>query len=287
MSTTHNFRWGLLFFLAPVFLWLVLLIVLPQVDLLIMSFRAENDLGEMVWTFSNYLNFFEEPIYWLTFVRTAMYSILVTLLTFTIALPVAFYITKVVNPRYQGFLTMLLLLPFWVSELVRVYGWMILLRESGVINHFMLKLGILDIPIEMLYRDSTMVLGLVYTSMLFMVVPLISVLESLDNSMIEAAYDLGANMWTILFKIIIPHTAPGIVSGSIVVFMLTLGNYLTPNLMGGKNSLWFTEQIYNQFIASFNWNQGSAFGFLLLVLSSIVIWVGLKLSRQKLGKVMQ
>ena len=287
MSGTHNFRWGLLFFLAPVFLWLVLLIVLPQIDLLIMSFRAENDLGEMVWTLTNYLNFFEEPIYWLTFVRTALYSILVTLLTFTIALPVAFYITKVVNPRYQGFLTMLLLLPFWVSELVRVYGWMILLRESGVINHFMLKLGILDVPIEMLYRDSTMVLGLVYTSMLFMVVPLISVLESLDNSMIEAAYDLGANMWTILFKIIIPHTTPGIVSGSIVVFMLTLGNYLTPNLMGGKNSLWFTEQIYNQFIASFNWNQGSAFGFLLLVLSSIVIWLGLKLSRQKLGKVMQ
>ena len=283
----RNFRWGLFFFLAPVFLWLVLLIVLPQIDLLIMSFRVENDLGEMVWSLSNYMNFFDEPIYWLTFVRTAMYSILVTLLTFTIALPVAFYITKVVNPRFQGFLTMLLLLPFWVSELVRVYGWMILLRESGVINHFMLKLGILGHPIEMLYKDSTMMLGLVYTSMLFMVVPLISALDSLDNSLIEAAYDLGANMWSILFKIIIPHATPGIVSGSIVVFMLTLGNYLTPNLMGGKNSLWFTEQIYNQFIASFNWNQGSAFGFLLLFLSSIVIWVGLKLSRQKLGKVVQ
>jgi len=283
----RNFRWGLFFFLAPVFLWLVLLIVLPQIDLLIMSFRAEDDLGDMLWSFSNYLNFFNEPIYWLTFVRTAIYSILVTFLTFTIALPVAFYITKVVNPRFQGFLTLLLLLPFWVSELVRVYGWMILLRESGVINHFLLKLGILGQPIEMLYKDTTMVLGLVYTSMLFMVVPLMSVLDSLDNSLIEAAYDLGANMWAILFKIIIPHATPGIVSGSIVVFMLTLGNYLTPNLMGGKNSLWFTEQIYNQFIASFNWNQGSAFGFLLLFLSSIVIWVGLKLSRQTLGKVVQ
>ncbi len=283
----RNFRWGIFFFLTPVILWLVLLIVLPQIDLLLMSFRAEDDFGDLVWTLSNYLNFFEEPIYWLTFVRTAVYSILVTLLTFTIALPVAFYITKVVNPRYQGFLTLLLLLPFWVSELVRVYGWMILLRESGVINHILLKLGILDHPIEMLYRDTTMVLGLVYTSMLFMVVPLISVLDSLDNSLIEAAHDLGAGMGSILFKIIIPHATPGIVSGSIVVFMLTLGNYLTPNLMGGKNSLWFTEQIYNQFIASFNWNQGSAFGFLLLFLSSIVIWVGLKLSRQKLGKVVQ
>jgi spermidine/putrescine transport system permease protein len=164
---------------------------------------------------------------------------------------------------------------------------MILLRESGVINHLLIKLGLLSRPVEMLYRDSTMILGLVYTSMLFMAVPLISVLESLDNSLIEAAYDLGANMWTILFRIIIPHAAPGIVSGSIIVFMLTIGNYLTPNLMGGKNSLWFTEQIYNQFIASFNWNQGSAFGFLLLFLSSLVVWLGLTLSRQNLRKVVQ
>jgi spermidine/putrescine transport system permease protein len=282
-----QFRWGLFFFLTPVLVWLFLLIVLPQIDLFIMSFRTENDAGELVWSITNYLNFFGEPIYWLTFVRTAIYSILVTFLTFLIALPVAFYITKVVKPKFQGFLTVLLLLPFWVSEMVRIYGWMILLRESGVINHFLLKFGILDHPVEMLYKDSTMVLGLIYTSMLFMVVPLMSALESLDDSLIEAAYDLGANMWSILFKIIIPHAAPGIVSGSIVVFMLTLGNYLTPNLMGGKNSLWFTEQIYNQFIASFNWNQGSAFGFLLLFLSSVIIWVGLKLSKQNLKKVVQ
>lgn len=280
-------RWALLFFLSPVLLWLVLMIVLPQIDLLVMSFRFESDDGKMIWSLSNYSEFFEEPIYWLTFVRTAIYSILVTFLTFVIALPLAFYITKVVAPKFQGFLLVLILLPFWVSELVRVYGWMILLRESGVINHFLIKLGILDQPVEMLYRDSTMILGLVYTTMLFMVVPIVSVLESLDNSLIEAAYDLGGNMWSILFKIIIPHAAPGIVSGSIVVFMLTLGNYLTPNLMGGKNSLWFTEQIYNQFIASFNWNQGSAFGFLLLILASLVVWLGLKLTGQNLKKVVQ
>ena len=282
-----NIRWALIFFLTPVLLWLFLLIVLPHIDLLLMSFRIEDNAGGLTWSLSNYGNFFKEPIYWVTFTRTAIYSIIVTFLTFVITLPVAFFITKVVNHKYQGFLTLLLLLPFWVSELVRVYGWMILLRESGVINHFLLKTGILNHPVEMLYNDVTMVMGLVYTSMLFMVVPLISVLDSLDNSHIEAAYDLGANMWTILFKLIIPHAMPGIVSGSIVVFMLTLGNYLTPNLMGGKNSLWFTEQIYNQFIASFNWNQGSAFGFLLLVLSSMMIWLGLKLSKQKLSKVVR
>jgi len=280
-------RWTLVCFLTPVLLWLFLLIVLPHIDLFIKSFRIENDADQMVWSLDNYRTFFQEPIYWLTFVRTAVYSILVTFLTFIVALPIAFFITKVAKPRFTGFLTMLLLLPFWVSEMVRVYGWMILLRESGVINHFLLKLGILHQPVEMLYNDATMILGLVYTSMLFMVIPLVSVLESLDDSLIEAAYDLGGGIWSTLVKIIIPHATPGIISGSIVVFMLTLGNYLTPNLMGGKNSLWFTEQIYNQFIASFNWNQGSAFGFLLLILSSLVIWVGLKLSGQKLTKVVQ
>ncbi len=280
-------RFFLFFFLTPVVLWLFLLILLPHLDLLIMSFRAEDDLGEMVWTLANYRTFFGEPIYWLTFARTALYSILVTGITLVIALPVAFYITKVVGKKYSGFLTLLLLLPFWVSELVRVYGWMIILRESGVINHFLVGMGILDSPMELLYNDASMILGLVYTSMLFMVVPLVSVMESLDDSLIEAACDLGAGNLSIAMRIVVPHSVPGIVSGSIVVFMLTLGNYLTPNLMGGKNSLWFTEQIYNQFIASFNWNQGSAFGFLLLLLSSLIIWVGLKLSGQKLSRVVQ
>ena len=276
-----------LIFVTPVLMWLFLLIVLPHIDLLLMSFRIEDDAGAMVWSLVNYLNFFDEPVYWRTFARTAVYAILTTVITFAVSLPVAFYITKVVSPRFSGFLSLLLLMPFWVSELVRVYGWMILLRESGVINHFLLQAGLLQRPVEMLYNDITMVMGLVYTSMLFMVVPLISVLESLDDSLIEAAYDLGGNVFSIVTRIIIPHAMPGIVSGGIVVFMLTLGNYLTPNLIGGKNSLWFTEQIYNQFIASFNWNQGAAFGFLLLILSSTIVWIGLKLTRQKLSQVVQ
>ena len=280
-------RLPLFIFISPILLWLFLLIVLPHIDLLRMSFRAENKLGDMAWSFSNYLEFFQEPVYWLTFARTAVYAIMVTFLTLCIALPVAFYITKVVSPKFKGFLSLLLLMPFWVSELVRIYGWMILLRESGVINHYLVRWGILQQPVEMLYNDVTMTMGLVYTSMLFMVIPLLSVLDSLDDSLIEAAFDLGGNMCTIVRKIIIPHAMPGIASGSIVVFMLSLGNYLTPNLMGGKNALWFTEQIYNQFIASFNWNQGSAFGFLLLLISSLIIYVGLKLTNQKLSKVVQ
>jgi len=278
-------RLSLWIFLSPVLMWLVLLIVLPHLDLFIMSFRAKDEFGQMGFSLQNYVHFFAEPIYWLTFVRTALYSVITTFFTFLLAMPVAFYIVKVVRPKYKGFLMVLLLLPFWVSELVRVYGWMILLRESGVVNFFLLKLGIVDAPLKMLYTDATMIMGLVYTSMLFMVVPVISVMESLDDSLIEAASDLGGSKISIWREIILPHCKPGITSGAIVVFMLSLGNYLTPNLMGGKNSLWFTEQIYNQFIASFNWNQGAAFGFLLLVLSSLIIWAGLKISRQKLGEV--
>jgi len=280
----HHFRLGLFIFLTPVLLWLVLLIVVPHIELLLMSLQGKDSMGNPVWTLANYRNFFHEEIYWYTFVRTALYALTVTLLTFIVTFPVAFYITKVVSPKFTGFLTILLLMPFWVSELVRVYGWMILLRESGVINHLLKYAGLIDAPVEMLYNDVSMVMGLVYTSMLFMVVPLISSLEGMDDSLIEAAHDLGASPLTIFFRIIIPYAAPGITSGSIVVFMLALGNYLTPKLMGGKNSLWFTEQIYNEFIASFNWNQGAAFGFLLLALSSAMIWAGLQISGQKLGR---
>jgi spermidine/putrescine transport system permease protein len=179
------------------------------------------------------------------------------------------------------------LIPFWVSETVRTLGWMILLRESGVFPSLLVKLGITQTPVELLYHDATILVGLIYTSLLFMVIPLVSSLESLDNALIEAAYDLGASGPTIFRTIVIPHAAPGITAGCIVVFMLTLGNYLTPTLLGGKSSQWFTEQIYNQFITRFNWEQGAALGFLLLALSTAIVIVGLKIAGQSFGEVMR
>jgi len=181
----------------------------------------------------------------------------------------------------------LCLIPFWVSETVRTLGWMILLRESGVIPKLLVDMGITAVPVEMLYHDATILVGLVYTSMLFMVVPLVNALETLDDSLVEAAYDLGGNGWSILRQIVIPHASPGIAAGAIVVFMLTLGNYLTPTLLGGKNSQWFTEQIYTQFITRFNWEQGAAFGFLLLALSTAIVWLGLRLAGQRFNDVMR
>lgn len=273
--------------MAPALLWLVGLIVLPHVDLAVLSLRARVAPGEYAPSLRQYQTFIEEPLYWHTFVRTALMSMLATALTLLLAFPIAWTIAKIARGRTRSLMFVLCLIPFWVSETVRTLGWMILLRESGVLPALLVQLGLSEQPIEMLYRDATILVGLVYTSMLFMVVPLIGALDSLDDTLIEAAYDLGGNGWSILRQIIIPHAAPGIAAGCIVVFMLTLGNYLTPTLLGGKNSLWFTEQIYTQFITRFNWEQGAAFGFLLLVLSTVIVWAGLKLTGQRFGEVMR
>jgi spermidine/putrescine transport system permease protein len=272
--------------LAPALVWLLGLILLPHLDLALLSFRERVGPGEHAYSLAQYRTFFSEPLYWDVFVRTAVISVIATAITLLIAFPIAWTIAKLTRGRVSALLFAVCLIPFWVSETVRTLGWMILLRETGVLPGILVSLGITDAPVEMLYRDATILVGLVYTSLLFMVVPLYSSLESLDDSLIEAAYDLGGDGWTVLRTVVIPHAAPGIIAGCIVVFMLTLGNYLTAALLGGKNSLWFTEQIYTQFITRFNWEQGAAFGFLLLALSSLMVWIGLRLSGQKFADVM-
>jgi spermidine/putrescine transport system permease protein len=286
-SGRRRARLALLLLMAPALVWLLGLVVLPHLELAVLSLRARVAPRVYELSLAQYRTFVDEPLYWHTFVRTAGMSILATACTLLIAFPVAWHIAKIARGRAKSVLFVLCLIPFWVSETVRTLGWMILLRESGVLPRLLVDLGITAAPVEMLYHDATILVGLVYTSMLFMVVPLVSALESLDDSLIEAAYDLGGDAWSILRQIVIPHAAPGIAAGSIVVFMLTLGNYLTPTLLGGKNSLWFTEQIYTQFITRFNWEQGAAFGFLLLVLSTAIVWFGLKLTGQRFGDVMR
>jgi len=273
--------------LAPAILWLGALVILPHVELAVLSFRERVGPHVYAASLAQYKTFFTDPLYWNVFVRTALMSVAATLLTLLLAFPIAWSIAKLSTGRAGSLLFILCLIPFWVSETVRTLGWMILLRESGVLPALLVRLGITAVPVELLYHDATIMVGLIYTSLLFMVIPLISSLESLDNALIEAAYDLGAGGFAILRTIVIPHAAPGITAGCIVVFMLTLGNYLTPTLLGGKNSQWFTEQIYTQFITRFNWEQGAAFGFLLLGLSTAMVVIGLKLAGQRFGDVMR
>ena len=277
---------GFWLLLTPLLLWLLLLVIIPHIDLAILSLQERIGVRQYTTSLANYRTFIDEPLYLYTFGRTAIMSVLATVLTLLIGFPVAYYIAKLARGRMRAVLFVLCLIPFWVSELVRTFGWMILLRETGLISSFLQWAGFAAGPVEMLYNDVAIMVGLVYTSMLFMVVPLVTTLDTLDDAMIEAGYDLGGNGLSVLREIIVPHAMPGIVSGCIVVFMLSLGNYLTPIMLGGKDSLWFTELIYSQFIVRFNWELGAAFGFMLLFLSTVIVWAALRISGQTLSKTM-
>jgi spermidine/putrescine transport system permease protein len=276
-------RLGLVLLLAPFLLWVLLLVVIPHIDLFLLSIREKIAPRVYETGLANYADFFGEPVYVMTLVRTIVMSLLATVLTLLVGFPIAYYIAKIARGRGRSALFLMCLLPFWVSEIVRVFGWMIVLRETGVLSHLLQWIGLTSGPVEFLYNDATVMVGLVYTSMLFMIMPLISTIDSLDDSLIEAGYDLGGNGLAVMRTIVVPHAMPAIMAGSIIVFMLALGNYLTPTLLGGKSSLWFTAHIYSQFITRFNWELGSAFGFVLLAASTIIVWLALKLSGQSLS----
>ena len=269
--------------LTLMLLWIGLLFVLPHLKLFYLSFVSRRG-GE--FTLANYLYFFHSPLYRKIFVRTAVFSTLVTLLTLLISFPVAFIITKVAGKHLKAMLLLAIILPYWVSELIQAFTWMVFFRETGVLSYLLQAMGLTHHNIEFLYHDATIAVGLVYTSLLFMTIPIINSLDTLDDSLIEAAYDLGGNFWSTLREIIIPHAAPGMMVGSIMVFMLNLGNYVTVTLLGGKNSLWFTEIIYNQFIIRFNQNKGSAFSVILLTFSVLFVWIVLKITKQDLSEAM-
>ena len=170
-SSSLLMRLGLMLLFAPVVLWLMGLIILPHIELAYLSLRVR--LAPRVYepSFAQYRMFIEEPLYLQTFLRTAVISIVSTALTLVVCFPVAWTIAKIARNRVRSLMFLLCLIPFWVSETVRALGWTILLRESGVLPALLVSLGITDKPVELLYHDATIVLGLVYTSMLFMVVP--------------------------------------------------------------------------------------------------------------------
>ena len=274
---------SLILLMAPFALWIVLLILLPQIGIGYVSLREKIGPGEFTFGFGNYMDFLREPIYWNTLLRTAWMSIFVTILALLIGFPVAYYIAKIARQRSRAALFLLCLIPLWVSDLVRAFGWIVLLRETGLVSSALQWAGIIDGPVELLYNDVTVVIGLVYTVVLFMIVPLVSTLDGMDDALLEAGYNLGGSRFTVFRRIIVPYAMPGIVAGCIITFMLTAGSYLTPILLGGKNSSWFTEQIYNQFITRYNWEAGATFGVLLLGFTTLVIWLGLRLTGQSLA----
>ncbi len=283
MSRRDSDRLALILLFMPFAIWIILIIVIPEVSILYLSLQQKLGLHQYTYGLTNYIDFIHESIYWSSLLRTAIISILVTVLTLIVGFPVAYYIAKIAKGRSRAGLFLLCLIPLWVSDLVRVFGWMVLLRQSGVVSAILQWLGITHQPVEMLYSNGALVVGLVYTMSLFMIVPLVSILDSMDDGLIEAGYNLGGNAITVFRRIVLPYSMPGVVAGCVIVFMLTTGSYLIPIFLGSKDNMWFTEVIYDQFIVRYNWEVGSTFGVLLLIFTSVVVWLGLRLTGQRLG----
>jgi spermidine/putrescine transport system permease protein len=270
--------------------WLLVLVVLPNIYLFEHSFRPYLPVAEMggpkdVWSLNNYLTFFQSPIHMSVFVWTIIYSSLVTLICFLMAYPLAYYLSKVSARALIPTIFLLLFVPLWVSEVLRSFAWFIILALKGPLNASLLGLGIIEDPIRWITGFRGVIIGLVYTYVLFMLFPLYNAIQSLDSNQIEAAEDLGAPWWRIHWRVILPHAKPGIASGSVMVFMLSAGSILVPTLLASTNSRWFTEIIQQWMFESQDWNTGSAYAFLLLILCTVFVSVVMRVFRVKLSDI--
>jgi spermidine/putrescine transport system permease protein len=283
--------------------WLLILVILPNVTLFESSFRPYLpvvDVGGPLDTYSlnNYLKVFGVPVdvsvLWMTFqvpvhikifFGTIYYSTLVTVITFLLAYPLAYYLAKVVSPKSLPTLFLLLFVPLWVSEILRSFAWFIILAFKGPLNALLLNIGLIDAPVRWISGYNSVIVGLVYTYVLFMVFPLYNAIQSLDTNQIEAAEDLGAPWWRIHQRVILPHAKPGIASGSVMVFMLCAGSLLVPTLLGSTSAQWFTQTIQQWMLEALDWNTGAAYAFMLLILCTVFVSVVMRIFRVKLSDI--
>ena len=286
-------RYGLL--LTTVFsvltgFWVLVLVVLPNIYLFEHSFKPYLPVAELggpkdVYSLDNYLTFFRSPIHISVFVWTVVYSALVTVICFLIAYPLAYYLSKVSARALLPTIFLLLFIPLWVSEVLRSFAWFIILALKGPLNASLIGLGIIEDPVRWISGFRGVIIGLVYTYVLFMLFPLYNAIQSLDTNQIEAAEDLGAPWWRTHWRVILPHAKPGIASGSVMVFMLSAGSILVPTLLASTNSRWFTEIIQQWMFESQDWNTGSAYAFLLLILCTVFVSAVMRVFRVKLSDI--
>jgi spermidine/putrescine transport system permease protein len=270
--------------------WLLILVVLPNIYLFEASFRPYLPVADVggpkdVYSFDNYLTFFQSRIHIQVFIWTIIYSSVVTIICFLLAYPLAFYLAKVATRRMLPILFLLLLMPLWVSEILRSFAWFIILAFKGPLNILLINLGIISRPIRWMTGFQSVIIGLVYTYVLFMLFPVYNAVQSLDTNQIEAAEDLGSPWWRTHWRVILPHAKPGIASGSVMVFMLSAGSILVPTLLGSTTSRWFTEIIQQWMFESQDWNTGSAYAFLLLIVCTIFVSVVMRIFRVKLSDI--
>jgi spermidine/putrescine transport system permease protein len=295
---------GLTFaFIGLTFFWLAILVLLPNFALFESSFRPYLpivDVGGPKDTYSvnNYLRIFggevDMSIFGIhvmiaprvkVFLLTIFYSTVVTLISFALAYPLAYYLAKIVSPKSLPTLFLLLFVPLWVSEVLRSFAWWIILAFKGPLNVILISLGLIDTEIRWIDGYSPVIIGLVYTYVLFMLFPIYNAMQSLDSNQIEAADDLGAPWWRIHWRVILPHSKPGIASGAVMVFMLSAGSLLVPSILGSTTSGWFTQTIQGIMLEEQDWNTGAAFAFMLLLVCTVVVSLAMKVFGVKLSDI--
>ncbi|MCH8532440.1 MAG: ABC transporter permease [Saccharospirillum sp.] len=270
--------------------WLIVLVILPQLIMIDYSFRpnllpAQMGGPEDGYTIGNYQTLANNDIHRTIFFKTIWSSILVTFLTLVVCYPVAYFLAQLASTRQAMLIALLLVIPYWINEILRTFAWYLILAFQGPLNAVLLGLGFIDRPIRFLSGDSGVLIGMVYAYLLFMVFPLYNALESLDPNQVRAARNLGAGTIRTHWRIIIPHAKPGIATGCIMTFMLAAGSYAVPALLGSPGSRWFTQIIYNWFFEGGDWHMGAAYAFVLLILCIGFIALVMKVFKIGLGDI--
>jgi spermidine/putrescine transport system permease protein len=258
--------------ISPAVLWLTIFFVLPMIIIIGYSFLERGEYGniEYIFTLRNYRRLFDS-IYFMAIIRTLQMASINAIICLLLGYPLAYFIAKQDNTTLKNILLVLVILPFWTNFLVRTYSWMILLGDEGIINNFLIKYGVLSEPMQTLHTPKAVIIGLVYNYLPFIVLPLYSSLEKIDGNLISAAKDLGASTFSTFVKIILPLSKSGIFAGFILVFIPSIGEFITPNLLGGSKVLMLGNIIARQFRESRDWPFGSAIalivmGFIMIVL---------------------
>lgn len=263
----------LLAMIGPVAFWMGCFVALPLVLVILVSFMQRGLYGgiEYQFTMSNYAKLIN-PMYIKILWSSLELSLLTTVICLLAGYPFAYFIAK--SPKsIRGILLMLTILPFWTNSLVRTYAWIMLLRTEGLINRILLDWGLIQAPLAMLYNETAVLVGLVYVLFPFMVLPLYTSIEKLDPALLEAAGDLGAAPFKAFLKVTLPLTKPGIMAGSILVFIPSLGYFFIPDLMGGSKTMLISNLIKNQFLTARDWPFGSAISIVLIVITLVILFL--------------
>lgn len=259
--------------LAPSALWLAVFLIFPLAIIGVYSVLERGVYGtiEFRFTLENYARVLD-PLYLQPLVRSLWASLITTMLCLLIGYPLAYFIS-LQSARRKNTLLVLVMLPFWSDFLVRTYAWMFILRTEGLLNTVLMQTGIINSPIEILFTQYAVVLGLVYGYLPFMVLPLYASLEKLEYGLGAAAHDLGATPRQRFIYVTLPLTKPGIIAGCILVFVPTFGAFITPDILGGSKQLMIGNLLKDQFLAARDWPFGSALSFIVMGLVMLLMYV--------------